>query len=107
MTTNDDRIQHLFETYFRAVGRARHIQAGEEAGDDAAIAAALDLAEEAEREAARTTADTAAGAEAQMAILQDLAALLGDTTRMLADTGTGPKLVRRVLEAHGHAPLPA
>lgn len=45
--------------------------------------------------------------EAQIAVFRDLAVVWDDTTRMLAEKGTGPALVTRVLEAHGHPPLSA
>lgn len=101
MTTNDDLLQNLSETYFEAVGRARRIEAGEEAGDDAAIEAALDKAETAKREAAQLTADTSAGGEVQICILRDLAAVFGDVGEALG----GPDeraLLSRVVELYGH-----
>ena len=104
---NDNRLHELAESYFAAVGRARRIEAGEEAGGDDGIEAALDDADAATEETAAIVADTADGAAAQVAILRDLAGVLGDTGELMAAGGSEAQMLDRVLEAHGHKPLTA
>ena len=106
--SNDARLHELSTTYFAAVSRVRRIETGHEAGDDNAITAALDEAEAAEREAAGIVADTADGAAAQVAIIRDVAGVLGgDTGELMAAGGPEARMLDRVLEAHGQRPLTA